>query len=355
MTMDRQNKRLKEEEQRLQQAGEWFVRLRQEDIPPEQLTAWLEWSRGDPRNLDAFERIRDLSLGLDALDREQKAALVRECLAEPPSARASTVPRRRPLLYALAASLAIAAMAIGYLTLWPRAQTAAFSATYATAKAQNRQLTFPDGTRIELGARSKIHLAYTPNARTVQLHAGEAYFQVKHDARRPFVVWAGRLRVTDIGTAFDVRKNADRTVVSVGDGVVDVSHAEDGQSATSAASSGTVPASQSIQLGAGYRASMDASDPTLAVSTIDRQAIASWRHGRLRFQNAPLSAVIATINRYSKRDIVIANPDVGNMRFTGTVFENRISDWLIATEDVFSLRQKQDKQGRVLLYAKTRR
>jgi transmembrane sensor len=254
----------------------------------------------------------------------------------------------------LAASLAIAAMAIGYLTLWPWAQNAAFSTTYATVKAQNRRLTLPDGTRIDLGARSKIHLMYTPDSRTVQLRAGEAYFQVKHDARRPFVVWAGQLRVTDIGTAFDVRKNADRTVVSVGDGVVDVSHAEDGQSATSAASSGTMPASQSIQLSAGHRASMDASDSTLAVSTIDRQAIASWRHGRLKFQNAPLSAVIATINRYSKRDIVIADPEIGNMRFTGTVFENRISDWLIATEEVFSLRQTENKRGRVLLDTKKR-
>jgi ferric-dicitrate binding protein FerR (iron transport regulator) len=69
MTMDYQNNRLSEEEHRLQQAGDWFVRLRQEDTPPEQLTAWLEWSRSDPRNLEAFERIRDLSLGLDALDR----------------------------------------------------------------------------------------------------------------------------------------------------------------------------------------------------------------------------------------------------------------------------------------------
>jgi transmembrane sensor len=340
------------ETERLQKASEWFMLLRQAEISPAEQRAWLEWSRGDPRNLDAFERIRALSLGLEALDREQKSALVRECLPEQPPVRSSRSPRRRPLFYALAASISIGAMAIGYVVSRLGEQNAAFSAAYATAKAQNRKLSLPDGTHIELGARSKIHLRFTAKARIVRLRAGEAYFQVKHDARRPFVVWAGQLRVNDIGTTFDVRKDADRTVVSVADGVVDVSHATNRRSATSAAPSATVPASQPIQLSAGHQVSTGASDPTLAVATIDRQTIASWRHGRLRFQNEPLSVVISNIDRYAKREIAIADPAVGKKRFTGTVFTDQIDDWLIATENVFSLRQKRDGQGRVILYAK---
>jgi ferric-dicitrate binding protein FerR (iron transport regulator) len=69
-----------------------------------------------------------------------------------------------------------------------------------------------------------------------------------------------------------------------------------------------------------------------------------------------VGVALASLQQFdSKREIVIADPAVGNMRFTGTIFTNRISDWLTATEKVFSLRQEEGKRGRVLLDAKQRR
>ena len=35
------------------------------------------------------------------------------------------------------------------------------------------------------------------------------------------------------------------------------------------------------------------------------------------------------------------------MRYSGTVFQNRIDDWLLATQDLFSLHQVKTSDGRI--------
>jgi hypothetical protein len=39
------------------------------------------------------------------------------------------------------------------------------------------------------------------------------------------------------------------------------------------------------------------------------------------------------------------------MRFTGTVFRDRIEDWLAGTSHLFELRMEHAPDGRILLYA----
>jgi len=54
------------------------------------------------------------------------------------------------------------------------------------------------------------------------LDSGEAYFDVVHDAKRPFTVYAGNRRITDIGTKFSVFRNGDDVRVTVREGRVRV-------------------------------------------------------------------------------------------------------------------------------------
>ena len=56
----------------------------------------------------------------------------------------------------------------------------------------------------------------------IELASGEAYFDVVHDASRPFTVYAGNRRITDIGTKFSVFRNGDDVRVTVREGRVRV-------------------------------------------------------------------------------------------------------------------------------------
>ena len=43
----------------------------------------------------------------------------------------------------------------------------------------------------------------------------------------------------------------------------------------------------------------------------------AWTTGRLAFQGEKLSTVIAEINRYNRRKLVITNPDIAGLRIGG--------------------------------------
>src|SRR5690606_85904 len=93
---------------------------------------------------------------------------------------------------------------------------------YETQVGGRESVPLPDGSRVELNTDSKLRAAMTGEKREVWLERGEAYFEVKHDRMRPFVVWAGDRRITVLGTKFSVRRAGARVRVAVAVGRVQV-------------------------------------------------------------------------------------------------------------------------------------
>lgn len=64
----------------------------------------------------------------------------------------------------------------------------------------------PDGSTVLLNEGSKLDFGndFNTGSRQVVL-TGEAYFDIKHDERRPFVVHTGKVYTTVLGTAFNIR------------------------------------------------------------------------------------------------------------------------------------------------------
>src|SRR5690606_34670916 len=106
-----------------------------------------------------------------------------------------------------------------------------------------------------------------------------------------------------------------------------------------------------FRLNAGDQMRLASMEERPAVSRVDTSRTASWRVGRLDFQDETLAIVVANVNRYAEHELVIVDPAVAQMRFTGTVFRDRIGDWLTGTAHLFELRTEEAADGRVLLYA----
>jgi ferric-dicitrate binding protein FerR (iron transport regulator) len=60
------------------------------------------------------------------------------------------------------------------------------------------------------------------------------------------------------------------------------------------------------------------------------QARKAWKDGHLEYLRVPLKIVIPSVNIHSKKPIVLADDTVGNLLFSGTVFEDQVTDWLRA-------------------------
>jgi len=274
------------------------------DQTEEQAALWL--ARED-RGLSDAERAQ-MAQWLDAgvLNRvaylRLKAAWRRaDRLASHRSPIAPPQPRlmRPRLLAAIAALLLVAAGASGLVAWRLRLQN-----TYETAVGATRLVQLADGSRMELNTGSRALAKVTGTARTVTLEEGEAYFDVVHDPRRPFTVYAGNRRITDVGTKFSVYRNGDDVRVVVSQGEVQVTLL-DGTGRPVQARAGQV-----VMAGGGETLVMAR---PMAQITDDL----AWREGMLIFRQQTLGEVADQFNRYNSRHIVVEG-DARKMRIGGS-------------------------------------
>jgi len=137
------------------------------------------------------------------------------------------------------------------------------------------------------------------------LETGEAYFDVVHDAERPFTVNAGNRRITDLGTKFSVFRKDDDVRVVVKEGRVQVEQI--GQSLASP-----------LVAQAGREVIAKGSE-TLLTSKPDHEISndLSWRQGMLVFNQQTLAEVAEQFNRYNHRHIEVAG-SARNIRIGGS-------------------------------------
>jgi transmembrane sensor len=179
---------------------------------------------------------------------------------------------------------------------------------YQTALGQSTSLALADGTRVTLNTNTKMRAKLGASKRTVWLDKGEAYFEVTHDASRPFVVEAGTRRVTVLGTRFSVRRDENGQVqVNVVDGRVQVAPA----TAAVAGTPAVITRNDSL---------IAAGDAVLISHQTEQQTASrlSWRQGRLVLDQMTLGQAAQEFNRYNKRQLVIADPAAAQLRIGGS-------------------------------------
>lgn len=308
-----------DDERILAEAGEWVARRRsmpiEEARPDPVFEAWL---MADPRHGDAYDALSARWEDIGALEELRHLA---NAHAKPIGWRGRLT--RAPRI--LAAGAAMAAAIVIAIMLAPSFDRP--DASYATQIAEIRPVTLPDGTIVTLGARSRIAVEFTEMERRVQLREGEAFFEVTHDAARPFYVIAGDATVRVVGTKFDVRRGEDRVAVSVLEGVVRVSN-------TSSEAPGNLRTLRAGERVEAREARLFAPQPRLTeVSEVTAAPPGSWRDGWLAYEDARLGDVVADLNRYYGPGVSIAR-GAGELRITGTFRASEVPKFMDALDRV---------------------
>ena len=162
-----------------------------------------------------------------------------------------------------------------------------------------------------------LDIDFTNGVRHVRLARGEAYFDVVHDPSRPFTVVAGSGRVSDVGTAFAVRRTGEGAEVIVARGEVEVTP--------------SLPGAAPEFLGQNQALSYDASRAT-PVRPRDAAQALSWVRGQLILDNRLLADSVDQINHYYQGRLVLLNARAGGQRINAVIDLNRIDDWLQALD-----------------------
>lgn len=246
-------------------ARAWVLKLASGGATASDAAALREWIAADSEHQRAFERARKLWHNSQALE---------PAFRRKPEAPARAVLGRRAL--AIAASIALLVTAPAMLDAW-RLETADFrSAVGEVTRFQLR-----DGSIVWLDSGAALDENFSEHRRDVALLRGRAFFQVVHNASRPFVVAAGEGTATAVGTAFSVSREPHDAVVIVEEGRVRVARGGNEQ-----------------LLAAHTRGGWNDSRTLSNVQSTGAETPDSWRWGRIVVQNEPLASAVAELDRY---------------------------------------------------------
>ncbi len=172
--------------------------------------------------------------------------------------------------------------------------------TVSTPRGKDFFVKLPDGTKAWLNADSKLIFPerFANGKRTVQLK-GEAYFEVKKDARHPFVVNGEYFSTTVLGTKFNMKSYAASSAcVVLLEGKVTLVSANGGKAMT---------------LAPGQKAQLESSG-SFDVQHVDTYAYVQWKDGYFYFNNVPLVDIMQELGRWYNMGVIIENPRVMNMK-----------------------------------------
>ena len=301
------------------------------------------WLEANPLEQDLVARL-DAAVTTDAaadVDVESALARVHARMTDATPRPRLTVDRdrtparwRTTIVGALLAAAAVAGVMFTMRQPAPvaTAPTALVARTYTTQVGQRDSVKLADGTRVLLGPDSRLTVPgdYGATSRAVDLH-GDGYFEVQHDAGKPFAVRVGTALVEDVGTTFTVESDpGDTTSVAVITGSVRL---RDGNSAP-----GT-----GVVLAAGDRGSIDARGNVRAERQSVRDDDVAWTTGRLVFRDASLTRVAGEIHRWYGVTLHVADSSLLNRPVTAS-FEGEPIDQVLKILGLL-LGARVDRQG----------
>lgn len=277
------------------EAVEWFTRLGDRPVSAPLRAEFARWRLADSRHARAFDELEQLWSGLGELGDLRAPS---ETASAASFSKTRVITGRRALVAGGVGLLLATAIPISL----PDGGVAALLADARTGR-ELRHMRLADGSTVVMDAGTALSVNMTVEKRVVHLVTGRAYFDVRHQEQRPFVVDAGDIQVKDIGTAFEVSRLKSDNRVAVAEGVVDVSR----------------PGRITARLVAGDTLDLAAERPR----SEQVAAIASWRAHRLVFENKPLAAVVEELRHYLPGWVILTSPQRGARRLTGSLDAGR--------------------------------
>jgi transmembrane sensor len=294
-------------------AARWLLRREADDWSSSDQADLDAWIEADPLHRMAYWRLEH---GWSRVDR---LSALRAPHA-PSVAPRAIAPWRRPAVIAALAACLVVAIAAPFAGQIGRK-------TYTTEIGGHEAVPLADGTRVELNTATQLRAAVSSKTRDVWLDRGEAYFEVAHDAGRPFVVHVGQRQVTVLGTKFSVRREGDRIEVDVVDGRVRVNTGD------RAAPPVLTRGDRLIAEGRSVLVTKDEGRVTGALV---------WRQGLLSFDQSTLGAAAAEFNRYNRKQLVVDDPTAAAMRIGGSFEAENVEAFARLLQEAYGLKVEDD-------------
>lgn len=221
--------------------------------------------------------------------------------------------RRLWFRVAAAAALLAFGLFIGGASIYMLSKNEANSEklVFETTRGQKSMVTLPDGSQVWINAKSRlVYHAFSNSRREVEL-SGEAFFKVAHNEKAPFVVKTDKCEVQVLGTTFNVMAYNEfgRQEITLLTGKVSVH---------SGLLNKVIEPGQSLIL----------KNQQMDVYSSNGTQASGWVENKFNFHDIPLSELMKRLENWYDVDILLNNPTLKEVNFSGT-FKNEETIWQV--------------------------
>lgn len=199
----------------------------------------------------------------------------------------------------------------------------------STEPGQKLKFQLPDLSMIILNADSKLEYVENDSLRLVNL-SGEGFFEVVNNEGKPFVVNAGKLKATVIGTSFNIssREGLNETSIALVDGRLKVELSD----------------LQNILLIPGEQAILDQGANVLKKDTWDYFQVFGWKEGVLLFKDAFFSDIINQLELWYGVKIELNENKVLKKHYSGRFNNEPLSNVLESLSFIYNFKYEINKK-----------
>ena len=243
--------------------------------------------------------------------------------------------------YAAVVVVALLLGSIGYYIGFRNQDKAIYSEVISGNNQVLNEYVLPDGSVVALNSNSKLLFPkqFEGNTREVTI-IGEAFFDVKRDPEKPFVINAGDAQVKVLGTSFNVCAYPGAKTVEV---IV-----ETGKVQVINKTSELLAENREVFLTPGEKGTLLTANHILEKTVNTNPNFLSWKTQDLIFNQVPLSEVVRCLEKTYHIDIDITEPELNDLLYKGH-FDQKPAEFVLnVIRLTFDLEQPGDEENYTL-------
>jgi ferric-dicitrate binding protein FerR (iron transport regulator) len=249
-----------------------------------------------------------------------------------------------PLMrYAAAVLVAVLLSVAGYEMVTNKAESPKML-VISSADQVVKSFKLPDGTLVSLNSDTQLKYPkrFGKETREVTIE-GEAFFEVKPNKNKPFIIHAGNAQIKVIGTSFNVSAYPRARLVEV---IVETGKVQVSNKLT------VTEQSNELILNPGDKGTLVYSSNALLKTTNQDPNFMAWKTHNLIFRATSLSEVISNLEKVYKVNIRLADPKLNGLLLTAHFNDYPLDFILKVIETTFQM-ETQRIDGQYILKAKS--
>ena len=332
-------------DQILDEATEWFVLMRSDDISPERAADFADWISQSDLHQAAYGEIGGLWDELPAMASPARDNASVTSLADHKIQKKIHKTPQKPhkqlwFPAMIAASVAFLVVSIVSYGQWGHN---IWMDSHSTEIGELADVVLDDGSHLVLNTNSEVRVDLQKDKRVVYLKRGEVFFEVAKDKDRPFFVETTGGLVRVLGTKFNIRQkdfHSEVTVLEGSVGVMDHGRMTDDYAA--------IPLDATLTTDQKFSLGNDAVDNEAIA--VDSHAVLAWRDRKLIYNGESFAALVEDINRYYDVEIRIGDPALRDIEVVAILKIADRAATLKALETTFNVKARTISRNLITLY-----